>query len=74
MNSYTVNGFTFTESELSGPNPYVNEDGTFIEAKIFEAIAFGDAQLKWELDNMSEAERAERMAQIALWREKMRMD
>ena len=71
MVTYTVRGYTFTEEQLSGPNPYLNPDGTINRDHDSECFAFIDAQYQCRLDQMTPEERAKEEAAMRRWQAKM---
>ncbi len=71
MATYTVRGYTFTEEQLSGPNPYRNPDGTADWEHIGAFGAFNDAQYRYRLDRMTPEVRAKEEAAMRRWQDKM---
>lgn len=60
MKTYNTSfGISFTEDELTGINPYLNEDGLFKTGHFEEAMAFKEAKLAYKLDQMSPSQREE---------------
>lgn len=57
MKSYKVDGYTFTEKQLKGQNPYANSDGTPKQDAAFAFWAFVEAQANYELDHLSPEEK-----------------
>jgi hypothetical protein len=78
MKTYTVRGRTFTEEQLKGENPYINPDGSMPSAaEDYDAfqhcVAFDEAQVEYELDNMPEEEREKKIRMYEHMADKMRM-
>lgn len=71
MKTYTVRRYTFTTEELSGVNPYIEANGATKEGFEFKAIAFNEAKQQFELDSLSEPERAVRIVEIERFTRKM---
>ena len=59
MKTYQADGYSFTEAELKGDNPYKNPDGSTMDGCAFKFWAFAAAKSQYQLDQMSEDERRE---------------
>jgi len=71
VKNYEAHGYTFTEAELQGSNPYFGSDGFSLEGCGVKAFAFNEAKFQYGLDNMTESERNEAVAARERFQRKM---